>query len=509
MSHPIQLYWHTARHLKPVQIWRRMWRPRPVVRRSVLLAARAREGEWAEPIKHANPWLGGRRWRHLNHEREVRSWDDEDIEKLWLYHLHYLEHPCAETVMNWIEDNPIGKGSGWEPYPLSRRISNVTAWLIAQVPETDFRIRTEESLIAQADWLSQQVEWHLLGNHVLANAKALVMAGAYFSGPAANSWLTQGTAILRRELNEQILKDGGHFELSPMYHALLLEDILDLINTSAIYPKVLRQEANEWRRIAGRMLGWLLQLTHSDGQLPYFNDSVQGIAAETEDLRLYASRLGVSEESVSLGASGYIRLEAKDTVVIMDAGPIGPSYQPGHGHCDLLSLEVSHGNRQVITNSGVSTYEPGPLRSAERGTAAHNTVRVDNAEQSEIWSSFRVARRARVLESATDNRTWAEGAHDGYRLLRGNVIHRRRVEVSSGNVKVTDRLEGKGYHQAEVFWHPALDASVEINFDLPLTRRERKGWWCAGFNQRVDRTSVVGCWQGRLPIDLVTRLHCT
>jgi len=235
---------------------------------------------------------------------------------------------------------------------------------------------------------------------------------------------------------------------------------------------------------------------------------VQGIAATTEDLRLYAFRLGVKEKCMSLGASGYIRLEAKDTVAIMDVGPIGPAYQPGHGHCDLLSLEVSHGNRQVITNSGVSTYEPGPLRLAERGTAAHNTVRVDNAEQSEIWSSFRVARRANVLESATDNRTWAEGAHDGYRLLKGNVIHRRRVEVSGGNVKVTDRLEGKGYHQAEVFWHPALDASIEIQFDSPLTRREEKGWWCAGFNQRVERPSVVGFWQGLLPVDLVTNLNC-
>src|SRR6267378_2144736 len=96
-----------------------------------------------------------------------------------------------------------------------------------------------------------------------------------------------------------------------------------------------------------------------------------------ETLRQYARRLGIQEDIAELESSGYIRLENKDTVVLFDAAPIGPDYQPGHAHADTLSLEVSHRGRRVLVNSGTSTYERGPERAKERGTAAHNTIVID------------------------------------------------------------------------------------------------------------------------------------
>ena len=292
-----------------------------------------------------------------------------------------------------------------------------------------------------------------------------------------------------------------------MYHALALEDLLDLVNLARIYPQALKDKEGEWRATAGKMLGWLAQLTHPDGQLSYFNDSVGGIAPTLAQLRAYAEALGVKEQGVRLGACGYARIESGDTTVIFDAGPIGPDYQPGHGHCDMLSIEVSHKGRRVIANSGISTYEKGEQRLAERRTAAHNTVRVDNAEQSELWGSFRVGRRARVIEANIDNGNWAEGAHDGYKTLKGHVIHRRRVDVANGNVTVSDLIEGTGEHTAEIFWHPAVNADVKVAFEEPLVRREERGWWCAGFNQKVERPAVVGVWSGALPVELKSRLH--
>jgi uncharacterized heparinase superfamily protein len=502
----IQLYWDTARHLKPIQFWSRVWRPRPRIQ-FVEATERPREGKWSTPIKRISPWLGGRRWRHLNQEREIRTWNDDGVDKLWLYHLHYLDHPCAEIVNCWMEENPPGKGNGWEPYPLSKRISNLIVWLLGDSVQAELRAGIEKNLAVQVEWLSRRVEWHLLGNHLLANAKALVMGGAYFAGDSADRWLREGAEILRRELSEQVLEDGGHFELSPMYHALILEDLLDLINLARVYPRALAQEEKGWRRTASRMLGWLAQLTHPNGQLAYFNDSVQGVAAEATALKKYAARLGLEEQRMPLGASGYARLEAGDTVVLFDLGPVGPDYQPGHGHCDLLSLEVSHKGRPVITNSGVSTYEAGPRRLAERRTAAHNTVRIDQVDQSEVWGSFRVARRANVLDSKTNGSSWAEAAHDGYRRLNGNVTHRRRVDVKRGSVTIIDRIEGSGVHSAEIYWHPAIGAVVEVEFDAILNRREENGWWSEGFNRRMERTSIIGIWSGTLPVELVTRLR--
>ena len=89
--------------------------------------------------------------------------------------------------------------------------------------------------------LEKRIESHLLGNHLFANAKALVFAGTYFSGAEADRWLNRGISILEREIPEQILLDGGHFELSTMYHALIFEDLLDLCNLLKCYKSNLRR----------------------------------------------------------------------------------------------------------------------------------------------------------------------------------------------------------------------------------------------------------------------------
>ena len=62
-----------------------------------------------------------------------------------------------------------------------------------------------------------------------------IFAGFFFDGPEAGSWLGQGLSIYEREISRQILPDGGHFELSPMYHAIILEDLLDVINAARTF----------------------------------------------------------------------------------------------------------------------------------------------------------------------------------------------------------------------------------------------------------------------------------
>ena len=120
----------------------------------------------------------------------------------------------------------------------------------------------------QVRWLAQRLEWHLLGNHLFANAKALVFAGLLFDGAEADRWLTKGLSIVHRELPEQVLPDGGNFELSPMYHSIILEDLLDLINVARAYPDpTMAASVDRWRETAGRMLSWLSALCHPDHEI--------------------------------------------------------------------------------------------------------------------------------------------------------------------------------------------------------------------------------------------------
>lgn len=86
-------------------------------------------------------------------------------------------------------------------------------------------------------------------------------------------------------------------------------------------------------------------------------------------------------------------------------------------------------------------------------------------------------------------------------------MHRRRVEMGVGGLEVRDRIEGEGRHKVEVFWHlaPGVSGAV-VELDGQLRRREETGWWCAGFGKRVERTVVVGEWEGAAPVELVSRI---
>ena len=412
------------------------------------------------------------------------------------YSRHYHQNCTAEIIERWIAENPPGSSAGWEPYPLSRRIANWIKWLLE-----GGRLSSEiqRSLAMQADWLSRRLEFHLLANHLFVNAKALVFAGCFFEH---DGWLRRGLDLLVREIPEQILADGGHFERSPMYHALIAEDVLDLVNLGRAYPGLLP----DWSAVAARMLGWLERMLHPDGEIAFFNDATFGVAPPPRMLLEYAARLAIEPAKVQLSDSGYIRLQNDTTVVLFDAAPIGPDYQPGHAHADTLSFELSHRGQRLLVNSGVSTYEAGQLRQRQRGTAAHNTVRVDGCDQSEVWAAFRVARRARPFDVRTDHCSWAEAAHDGYHRLKPPVTHRRRLALEAGRLLITDVLEGRGEHEIEIFFHFYPGARTQISLDSRLVGCVEESEYYPGFEQAVANQTLVGRYRGPCPVSFRTEI---
>lgn len=491
-------YVHTARYLKPVQIYSRLTKSRRVrdVRLRVLSELRPAH-VWTPPIQHPPNRIGHRRFRFLNDEREIVTWNDAGLPKLWLYNLHYFDAPESELIENWIIENGEGIGHGWDPYPLSRRIVN---WVKYALSGGTLNAAAQASLAAQAGVLATSLEYDLLANHLFVNGKALLFAGAFFTGQEAERWFAQGLSILSTQVSEQVLSDGGHIERSPMYHALILEDILDLINLRACYALPLP----DWSEVASRMLSWLFQMSHPDGEISFFNDAALGIAPPPAQLRDYGSRLGVSGSVVPLTESGYVRLENDRTVVLFDAAPIGPDYQPGHAHADTLSLELSHCGRRILINSGTSTYENNSDRLNQRSTQAHNTVRIDRLNQSEVWSSFRVARRARPFGLKTDRQTYVEAAHTGYHRLRCPVTHRRRVEFINGCVKVTDHIEGRGEHLIEVFWHLYPDADLDVQMNPEMKVSEQPSLYYPEFGVSLPNRTIKASWTGRCPTTITT-----
>ena len=218
-------------------------------------------------------------------------------------------------------------------------------------------------------------------------------------------------------------------------------------------------------------------MTHPDGGIAFFNDAALGIAPDLAALAAYADALGLPPDTTPLAGievlpnSGYVRLQLGPAVLIADVGVIGPDFLPGHAHADTLSFELSLHGRRVLVNGGTSTYEAGDERLRQRGTAAHNTVVVDEQDSSEVWSSFRVARRARPFDvrcKEEGDGYWLEAAHDGYRRLPGRVVHRRSWRLSAERLEITDVLEGR-WNSAMSCWHAHPDFKVrEIGRELSL-----------------------------------------
>jgi len=260
-----------------------------------------------------------------------------------------------------------------------------------------------------------------------------------------------------------------------MYHSIILEDILDVLSLQQAYPRRPFVEHDLGRprleRIAGSMLGWLDDMTHPDGQIALFNDAAMGIAANLAMLKRYAERLGLTVSPRSradgiraMNDTGFIRVDRGPVSAILDVGKVGPDHVPGHGHADTLTFEWSLADQRVVVDTGTSLYGESRERLRQRGTAAHNTVVVDERDSSEVWKGFRVARRAYPRDVMVDGlgEPWrVSAAHDGYRRLPGRVIHRRRWEFGPNSLLVADRLEGKhDIARARFHFHPHIEVAL-------------------------------------------------
>ncbi len=480
--HKIIRLYHTVKCLKISQILYRIWFLvyHPAVDLSSHPERRIVSGDWVFPVSKQThlyrPW----EFSFLNVTRDCSfpaDWNNAGVEKLWLYNLHYFDDlQCREAggrqalhtelLQKWIAENPPGLGNGWEPYPTSLRIVNLVKWALAGNDCPELLI---QSMAIQARLLRKRLEYHLLGNHLLANGKAMVFAGLIFSGPEAESWFEIGLRILEKQVAEQILKDGGHFERSPMYHAIILEDLLDLMNIMTVYG---RSAPDGWTGRAEQMLNWLNVMCHPDGDISLFNDAAFGIAAEPESLRDYAARLGIegsrrgrTVDLIHLTESGYVRWQDQDAYVIIDVGEIGPDYLPGHAHADTLSFEMSLFGQRFVVDSGTSCYGLSEERLRQRGTLAHNSVSINQMDSSEVWGGFRVARRARPFDLEIcehESPMTVSCSHDGFSRLGSDVIHRRTWELGSKRLSVKDTVTGGDRNAVARFhFHPEVELLMD------------------------------------------------
>jgi hypothetical protein len=309
---------------------------------------------------------------------------------------------------------------------------------------------------------------------------------------------------LIKQLEEQILEDGMHFELSPMYHKIILEDLIKTtywLKGDSIY--------NQLIIYIQKMIDVTHSLEEGFGKTPAFNDSADGISKNYKSLIETCKKyFKLTPQSRSkLEYSGYYIIEDKYKKLIFDTGNICPAYLPAHGHCDALSFELSLDSVPVIVNSGTYMYENGIWRDYFRSTKAHNTISISDSEQSQCWGSFRVARRINETERKQFEYRDMQFYSGAYASCNGSKHKRFIGYIDENKIIVLDYLKAKSEDNIKSYIHfvPGAQISIKSNTVQVILNTKsfkitaigtsqlelKKGWYSDKFSQKQQNEVLV------------------
>jgi hypothetical protein len=453
---------HTLIHLKPAQIM-------ALIRTRVLGgggAVRVAPFRFVPAVVRA-PFMSTRRlWEpdgagwafsFLNKKHGFSGWNMAE-EPLWRFNLHYFDYLLQEgmdrdtglsLMRSWGDAYRAGilPRDALHPYVASLRLMN---WLKFMTLHRTDDPALQEVVAADIVRVWQGLEIDLQANHLFADLCALRIGCRFFDSPQFKGIAERAESLFTEQFAAQFGDDDGHYERSPMYHAQIVEWLLDMVNFSLPVT-----------RLEGK-LRWLALMSVGE-RAAQMNDTAANDMRPVSALFSYARTLGIeSDRRVEAGirllaAGNFARVSRGAFDLIMDGGGMVP-YQPGHMHAGALSFELFHEGRPVLVDPGCGTYLAGELRRYQRSTAAHSTVSVDGADQQELWGAFRVARRGIFSPLTVDAETFI-GTIRGYT----GYTHERRVTVEERSVSVVDTVWCPGKHRAEVRYHCASGTKVALS----------------------------------------------
>jgi hypothetical protein len=496
----------------------------------------------------------------------------------------------AEQIDGWIRDNPYGLGIHWcSSLELALRLISwsVVHSLIALRDGPDGLFSAVEkperlglSIYHQARFIRNHLSlFSSANNHLIGELTGLWTACRVFDlGAEGERWGLQAKAELEREARLQIHDDGVNKEQAFYYHLWVLEYLLFawLVGERAGEPFAI-----EFRERIAAMAQFLRDVTPAGGQPPQVGDSDDGFVTRFEPAWpktaygdvLAAVSVTLDADSMDSGVNlpqkafwystmhgklptedqrdqkqasypriyrsgGYAVLGAGPAHLVFDAGPLGYPSIAAHGHADALSFCLALDGEWWIVDPGTYSYhsEHG-WRDYFRGTAAHNTMVVDGANQSDIGGPFLWVRHARgsLLDvgTNTERAQWVTGSHDGYKRL--GVTHTRRIELSTQGDMITifDEVGGFGDHEIAIHFHFSQDMELSPGpqpacwqvFKLGSERRmllevdeawcweaargsesPKLGWYSPSLGAKVPIFTLLGTRRARLPIRVMTRI---
>jgi len=477
---------------------------------------------------------------------------------------------CRTLLDSWFAQCPYPRGINWcvSLEHAVRLVNWSFAWFLLGGEEGSifagtegcaFRARWLESIYQHCHFIPRHWSRHSsANNHLLGEATGLLVGALTWPlWRESERWARQARSELEREALAQTYADGVNKEQAIWYHhavadMMLVAGLLARANAQDFGPKY-------WARLEV-MLEFVASLMDVGGNIPMIGDADDGVLvrfvpdgldvfrsllstgavlfrrpamrakgavfddktrwllgdeAEAAFARIDASRAFPLRRAFPEG--GYFILgedldTAREIRIVADTGPLGYLAIAAHGHADALAFTLGVGGKPILVDPGTYSYSAMPWRSYFRSTAAHNTVAIDDQDQSEFGGSFLWLHHANTVvdafHAAGDEQTLT-AHHDGYRRLSDPVTHRRTWRYSAGAavLGIGDELTCSGTHSIAIHWHFAPECAVALEgnsvvasregvrvvLECPggLTPRLADDWFSDGFDRKQPATTAV------------------
>jgi Heparinase II/III-like protein/Heparinase II/III N-terminus len=494
-------------------------------------------------------------------------------------------------VDSWISQCPYMQGPNWvSSLELAIRMVNWScAWHLLDGDESVL-FQDQDGEEFKARWLTAVrqhchfIAGHLslyssANNHLLGELLGLFIGSTTWPcWPESARWRAQAHQAFEEQALLQNGVDGVNKEQAIWYQ----HEVADMMLLAGLTARANGRDFGRayWERLEA-MLGFIASCMDVGGHVPAFGDSDDAVIVRfspNPDFDAYQSLLASASVLFARGdfkhkgrifddksrwllgdaaaekfmaiaadasaarlrrrfeAGGYYILgsdfeTAREVRIVVDAAPLGYLAIAAHGHADALSFTLSVSGHPMLIDPGTYAYHTQRRwRDYFRGTAAHNTVRVDHLDQSVSGGNFLWNRHARArclsFDLATDKEQFV-AEHDGYRRLDDPVMHRREIiyERAPRVLTVTDQIHSASVHQIEIFWHFAQECVVTLAGDAARATRDgvelmlqwpaplhaqlvrgstdpTRGWISHRFDEKVPADTLVvsgrvqGDWRG-------------
>ncbi len=359
----------------------------------------------------------------------------------WLRHLRAAESAITRANARSLIDEWINLQGGYHPLGwrldiLSRRL---VCWFcqspfVLQDADARFYRRYIRSLSRQVRYLRRSLTQTRDGLPRLQALIALTYAALCLQGQS--NMLRATARKLTEELRRQILPDGGHISRNP---GVLIELLVDLLPLRQLFSARHLQPPAALNNAIDRMMPMLRFFRHADGNFAQFN----GMGPTPVDLLAtvlaYDDARGMPVANAP--HSGYQRIDAGQTALLMDTGRPPPIAVSQEAHAGCLAFELSWKGQRLVINCGLPAVNKENWRQVARATAAHSTVtfndqsccRFFEGRLRKILGGIPIVSGPRNVSLEREERedgVLLRASHDGYAPDFG-IIHRRALRLSA------------------------------------------------------------------------------